>query len=665
MSEIIPLDINTPQVFSEILSRSVSPNISVPTISTSSITNRNRYLIQSNSTYFKIGDTLQLSGGNGTYNVEFDTSFVTYKNYLVKTFQTVEDTADPTCFRIDSELNYLFSLDYDGTKLLFQNNWGSKYVTNASGYLCFNYTAGGKLKVIKRYSYSTSTYTHTEVTGYAYANYYVKYVGGVLTLTATEGDGSVFTFYYSSMNVSIPFDFNPLLQKYVTNSRVDIAAYISNTIENIEAAYNNINSKFRINFYNTNGTKKTSDAGFVYANQLTAIGYDETTNYYADLMLSQISTKILNNTTYSKKLRYPSSVYKTFREGALKFVLKSNEVANGEIDMNTTPFVYFTCESDGTDYHPFMCMASFSVSDKPNRLLDICRPPGDGDGSYDSQKVTRDATLQLYLSKVPMLDYGTVVDITGSVYYNGSTVVDDSSGNTNNYHSSSLAYNFIEYYTENGNENTDGTRIYTSVTYNNYNYTSNSGIGIMVDGVSLYPVLNNTCNTAHKSAEITDVGHHVGRGMGLHYHGDGYGAKLTTYNKTNNLYLYNDHDYFGAKHPPIIGFGYDGIALYGIYNSEYSYMDGYNVSLDNFGGHTHGEYGYHYHSHTVQNNSSNNVDIGTPATVYKIHVLMKGTWKGNVNNIPSFWNPASGTHNQYAPQYSLSQRNKYVWGSAI
>ena len=151
MSEIIPLDINTPQVFSEILSRSVSPNISVPTISTSSITNRNRYLIQSNSTYFKIGDTLQLSGGNGTYNVEFDTSFVTYKNYLVKTFQTVEDTADPTCFRIDSELNYLFSLDYDGTKLLFQNNWGSKYVTNASGYLCFNYTAGGKLKVIKRH----------------------------------------------------------------------------------------------------------------------------------------------------------------------------------------------------------------------------------------------------------------------------------------------------------------------------------------------------------------------------------------------------------------------------------------------------------------------------------------------------------------------------------
>jgi hypothetical protein len=149
--------------------------------------------------------------------------------------------------------------------------------------------------------------------------------------------------------------------------------------------------------------------------------------------------------------------------------------------------------------------------------------------------------------------------------------------------------------------------------------------------------------------------------MGLHYHADGYSAKSST----NNLCLYNDNDYTKRYHPPLIGFGLDGIALYGIYKSNYSSMHGYKVALDSFGGHSHGSYGYHYHAHKVQNNTSNNIDTitdGSTATTYKIHALMKGAWKGKINDIPDFWDSDTGSHSQYAPDYSLSSRSKYVWG---
>jgi hypothetical protein len=87
-------------------------------------------------------------------------------------------------------------------------------------------------------------------------------------------------------------------------------------------------------------------------------------------------------------------------------------------------------------------------------------------------------------------------------------------------------------------------------------------------------------------------------------------------------------------------------------------MDGYTVDLDNFGGHSHDSYGYHYHCHTVVNNASNNIDTNLDGAVdYTIHVLMKGAWKGNVNNIPEFWDTSL-----LAPAYSLSQKSQYVWG---
>ena len=78
--------------------------------------------------------------------------------------------------------------------------------------------------------------------------------------------------------------------------------------------------------------------------------------------------------------------------------------------------------------------------------------------------------------------------------------------------------------------------------------------------------------------------------MGFHYHADGH-----AFNQ-NGINLYNSGDYVERIHPPIIGFVFDGLALFGKYDEDYNEMDGYSEQLDDFGGHSHGDYGYHHHA---------------------------------------------------------------------
>jgi hypothetical protein len=66
------------------------------------------------------------------------------------------------------------------------------------------------------------------------------------------------------------------------------------------------------------------------------------------------------------------------------------------------------------------------------------------------------------------------------------------------------------------------------------------------------------------------------------------------------------------------------------------------------GGHSHGNLGYHYHAHMVNATSQQ-------GNAYTLHILMKGAWKGLINDIPEFWDSARGE-----PAYSLSQRHRYV-----
>ena len=635
-------DIYTPAPFSEILNKSISITPS-DFVSVSSITNLNRYLVLVNNNYLSI---------DSNYNVAFNTDLNTYYDVLTKVFQLVQDSSVNTSyFSINSDLHYIESLDYDSTtgELVFKNNWGIDAAEN-TGYICFLYE-NNLLQAKTRYIYNAD-YTHSLDPDFIYADYYVYYDGNTSSLQFTNdiASASSFTFYNCPINYYIPSDFNPIPIPYQPTDRVELnSTWVANNIANIESSTKgDPNNKFHKKF------STVSNAGYNYTLQLTNVGYDDSTNgtnYYADQMLSEIYSKV---TSQGNSLRYSTDTYQIFREGALQITLGSNGIANGTMNMNTVPYVYFTNEQDSSGiYHPFMCLAAFSIADKPNRLLDVCRPPAaSSEGGYADQDVTRDATLQLYLHKIPMRDYGTVDDINGSVYYDGTNTISSISGNYN-IMLNTLAYDFMNNPSDNGNWS-GSSRYFDNISYNNYNYSSISGIGTMIDGVVIYPVMNNTLNTAHISAEITNTGIHVGQGLGLHYHADGHSADSTN----NNLNIYNSFDYTNRDHPPLIAFGYDGIALYGIYESDYSTMDGYNVSLDNFGGHSHDSYGYHYHCHPIVNNESNNIDTNLNGAVdYTIHALMKGAWKGNVNNVPDFWQQSS-----LAPAYSLSQSSQYAWG---
>ena len=343
-----------------------------------------------------------------------------------------------------------------------------------------------------------------------------------------------------------------------------------------------------------------------YTNQVSSTGNDSSTSSAASSKLDAIENTLA---TEGASLRYPKALYLAFRTGLLTQTLQSDGIANGTLGMQGVPYVYFTNEADSAGtHHPFMVIASYSIGDKPNRLLDVCRPPGDGTTSeYTTQDVTRDATLQLYLVKIPLRDYGEVSSLTENVMEN--TLNQDAGGTESN-----------------------------SV----YNYASTSATAIASDGVVIYPVLNNTLATAPNNAEVTSSGIHVGQGMGLHYHADGHTAV------SNDFSLYNIHDYPGQSHPPLIGMAFDGLAIFGIYETAYSSMEGYSTQLDQFGGHSHGNLGYHYHAHMVNATSQQ-------GNAYTLHILMKGAWKGLINDIPEFWDSARGE-----PAYSLSQRHRYV-----
>lgn len=242
--------------------------------------------------------------------------------------------------------------------------------------------------------------------------------------------------------------------------------------------------------------------------------------------------------------------------------------------------------------------------------------------------MTRDATLQNYLIKIPMRNYGNIDQLSDNI----------------------MSANTLLEYKKPGDTQSEGDKANIAIR-TPYNYASTSAIGIAVDGVVIYPVLNNTLHPAQAQAEITNTGIHIGRGMGLHYHADGKSAS------PNNLNLYNSQDYVGHSHPPLIGFGFDGIALYGQYDPSFNTMHGYTVNLDEFGGHSHDNYGYHYHAHIAPASSITGAVINTSGVPgetqtsgYNVHILMKGAWKGRINDVPDFWREG-------APNYTIGQNN--------
>ena len=577
--------ISTPDNFATILAETISPALS-PTIKTS-VANLDRVLIKYSTSYLHLD--------NSTYAVGINSTISTYNDVFLKTFQLISQSSE-TCYRLDSEKHSNWSLDYNSSTMRLELNDTFGYTRDAnSSYLCFVFDlTNNTMQAAKRYTFNTSSSAYAEDTSFSAK--YIEYdtTNAYPKLSSTS---STITLYDSGLDLAIPTGMNPSGASMVTNTRV---AWTSASATPYAS-------------HNFNSTKLYSDTHASYQAQVAAAGDNASTATAAATMLTAIETDL---TAAGSSLRYTKAVYTAFRNALLKTTLTGETIVGGSVGQNTAPYVYYTNEKDDSGtMHPFMVIASYSIQDRPNRLLDVTTPPGDGSGGYGESSVTRDALLGSFLYKIPLKDYGEVSTVGDNV------MTTDSSGDGQN-----LA-------DDAGDAN-----------YNVYSWASINTVGIAVDGVEIYPLFNNVLLASVEKGEVTQSGIHVGQGMGLHWHGDGHAAN------GNKMNIYNLRDYVGYDHPPLIGFGNDGVALYGKYEDDYSSMDGFSTEIDDFGGHEHDGYNYHYHAHTMESSVLNALTGYGGSLSYTVAVLMKGAWAGLINDIPEFWNgdkPNGGSGNKY------------------
>jgi hypothetical protein len=661
----------TPKSYTQILQTKYS-NFTLPKTVTS-ITNYNRYLIQVGKDNTKFLGINSASNYSCSLNVLKNTS-TTYLALLGSTFQLVQNAFDASTnslyYRITSDLHSNYSLDCTfnsensySSILHFTNNWGIDRTNGLSysdttpstysgdtgttgytgtGYIVFSY-ANNKFTAKARY-YTNNTYYintgtvyqptsyqvynaggggegHVLDSNFPYVNYNLYYLNGTFLLS--NSTSSYIKLYVSRINLGIPYQFNPKGVSRVANLAVSM--YLKGIPSTGLTALINVNNTLT-NIYGKSNIG-TSPAGYNYYNQLYIYNTSNmtiTNKTEADGYVETMLDTIYNNSNASS-IRYPKTLYKAFRTGLLSNTMASNSILNAYLSGNTTLQVYFTNELDNSgNYAPFMIILNTSVPSGPCRLLDVNKPPGDAINhnysstnqttGYTNQYVTRTAGYQTFLTKIPMLKYGLAGAITSV------------SGNSNNSVMSTI-----------GSLASDAN----TTNYDYFNYASTSSCGIAVDSTQLYPVLNNSLVPSCIVGELSALGHHAGQGLGPHYHADSFQCNAM------NLNLYNTTDYTNKKHPPLIGFGFDGIALYGSYtygynantnksNYTYSNMDGYKINLDNYGAHSHGTYGYHYHAKGISSLSIPCYASKQGSTRYSVYALMYGPWAGLVTSIPSF-----------------------------
>lgn len=564
----------------------------------SAFTNRNRYLLSNASTqtasanYMQVGATYDATNG---YVVEIGTlaSSTTYNQYLQKVIQVVADGSG--YFRLESSLHPNNAIDFDagdGNKLKFRNNFGK--AATVYGYVTFAYDSTTKLlQAKKRYKYSyttasnprggtTHTASYTEDTAFSAVNYYVNLSGGVYRLVSSAAAATPIYAYSSALDIGIPEFLNPLKVPFVTN---DPAPFLSkNTVAATEGRSGSI-------YRQVNST---------YLDQVAEPGVNASTKASADAMLTSIESAVEAS---GEKLRYSTSLYSAYRDATLAHKLVSDSIADGTPGQNLVPYVYFTNEKDSAGkYHPFMVVVHYGNQASPNGLKDVPHPPGDGSGAYPASKVTRSSNLENYVTLIPMKDYGVVRNVTENVF----------------------------------TKNLWTARTTASLKADVYTYADSADNGLLIDGSVMFPAYNNTLVPSNLFGELSASGCHVGQGGGgPHCHFDGYQSGFS-------LGVYGDADYVNKAHPPMIGFGYDGIALFGKYRSSDTALKGYNTPLDTFGGHDHDDIGYHYHAHNVYNHKA---ELLTYTTT--LNVLMKGAYIGKTNDIPYFRAGSNFSTNKY------------------
>jgi hypothetical protein len=413
-------------------------------------------------------------------------------------------------------------------------------------------------------------------------------LNGVYKLVLSSSSATPLYLFNSPIDLGIPEFMNPNKMAFVTNGPAPFLTKV--TVAEAEGISGSIYRQ----------------VSSTYRSQVLSSGVDATTKINADAMLASIKTAVEAS---GEKLRYPTAVYTVFRDAALATQLVSDSIADGAPGQNLVPYVYFTNEKD-TDgkYHPFMIVVTYGNQSSPNGLNDVPHPPGaGGGGSYPTGKVTRFSNLDFYILPIPMKDYGQVTEVTKNVM------------------TKSLWSDVTS----------------TSATANVYTYADTGDNGLLINGAVMFPAYNNTLVPSHLMGELSASGCHVGQGGGgPHCHSDGYQSGYS-------FGVYNDADYLNKTHPPLIGFGHDGIALFGQYRTGDIAMLGYSTSLDAFGAHNHDDIGYHYHAHLVANHKAELLNYTTT-----LYVLMKGAYIGKTASIPYF----RQTGNSY-------NSNKYFGGT--
>ena len=516
-------------------------------------------------------------------------SGATYGSMLRSIFQMVDLDAPldnsanalSGTYRLNSFIHSYYAMDANDNNTAILSDRGTYYLATAdnTGYLGITFSTNASAATItasSKYEYNASSASFTEVT--TWTDKYLKINGTSLEWTSTLADASPFFLADPNdlidLEIEAGSDFNPASTSYQPNAWAAFPESVNPT--------------------STGFSDLSKDLDDAYHAQLDATTVAATA---ASSMLDAIEITLTNA---GAELRYPKAFYLALRENMLSHTIASTDVYGATLGDRTNKYVYFTNATDDNGVpHPFLVTASFAASTRPNQLIDVSRPPGDGEGGgYEEQSVTRTTKGASYLMKVPLKNYGLT---------------------------DALSDNDLSAYGDLGED--AGATIQTV-----YNYASLSSNGVAVDGVPIYPSLNNTLLHASNAAEITHGGIHVGRGLELHYHADGH-----SYSK-NGINLYNLADYEGRNHPPLIGMAYDGVALFGRYEENYEAMEGYSIVLDEYGGHDHGDnFGFHYHAHTQEVSST-----GNNAVTFDQRFLLVGSWKGKVNNIPGLLEVKTG-----------------------
>ena len=561
------------------------------------------YLVFSTSESFELLFRIEFNDSTNSLILDYYNNIITNRDALETIFQITNldlinnvETTSIDLFTIQPLLHSYFSIgSNDSNELILKDRATIEFDANeVPSFLAFE-DDSGYLKAAEQYVYNSTVQLY--VKNPDWVSKWVKHMDSSLSLTLDKNLAT--TVKYSNayntfdLRLETGSDFNPKSITWQTNP---FAQYPTNTSSYYQHAFSTDQFSNDIDVFYKQQFRENAES------EQNAIEY-----------LDSIEKFLIQN---GEKLRYQKEYYLSFRERLLQSTISSSDIYNAELDQHTVSEVYFTMAYDSEgNYHPFMVIATYNISEGPNFLIDVARPPGDGStNSYETQSITRNATLATHLMKIPLKDYGLVDQFSDNDLSEFGTLASDV-----------------------------GISVDQS---DEYSYASLRDMGVAIDGVKIYPSYNNTLNFASAAGEISITGIHVGRGMDLHYHADGH-----AYNG-NGLNLYNAVDYDGRTHAPMIGFSYDGILLFGRYENEN--LEGFNEVLDTFGGHQHGDYAYHYHAFSSEKEI---VDTRTNQITGSFihHHLFVGAFKGNIASIP-------GLLETNTSQVKSAELAKYVGG---